>query len=161
MSATPSKPPQADEDRAPGRPGRLYRAGTGILGRLLRLPPVRGSREVAEAYSAAGTCEAGDARYVSRLAYAVEAGRVKSLEWSSVVMPSGHGCRITGARQEPMQGGLKLASGGGCTVTLREVGENVKVAAENCSAACGSEAYFEPLLVDRRGQCTLLRPQAR
>ncbi len=32
---------------------------------------------------------------------------------------------------------------------------------EGCAAMCGSQGYLEPLLVDRRGNCQLLRPQAR
>jgi hypothetical protein len=37
----------------------------------------------------------------------------------------------------------------------------VKVSAEGCSASCGSGAYFEPVLVDRRGSCSLLRPEEK
>lgn len=36
-----------------------------------------------------------------------------------------------------------------------------RVSAENCAELCGSQAYFEPVLVDRRGGCQLLRPHAR
>ena len=59
-----------------------------------------------------------------------------------------------------MKGGLRLASGR-CTVTLRDLGEYVKVSAENCTERCGSEAYLETVLVDRRGNCQLLRPRPR
>jgi hypothetical protein len=117
-----------------------------------------------DGYSAAVSCEAGDARYASKLAYTVEAGKVKSLEWMSQVLPNGHRCKVSTANQPPpgaeMRGGIRVTAGT-CAVTLRDLGESVKVAAENCAAACGSEAYLEPLLVDRRGSCRLLRPDVR
>ena len=113
-----------------------------------------------EGYSAAVKCQAGDGRYGAALGYAIEAGKVKSLEWSSKIAPDGHSCKVAGVQQQPFKGGLRVAAGP-CSVTLRELGEFVKVSAENCAAACGSEAYLEPMLVDRRGNCQLLRPQAR
>ncbi len=33
--------------------------------------------------------------------------------------------------------------------------------AQNCTELCGSQAYLEPMLIDRRGYCRLLRPEAR
>jgi hypothetical protein len=113
-----------------------------------------------EGYSATVSCEAGDARYASTLAYAVEAGKLKSLEWQSQVMPNGHQCKLAGLEQQPLKGGLKFVAGR-CAVTLRELGEYVKVTADNCAAACGSQAYLEPMLIERRGGCRLLRPEAR
>ena len=113
-----------------------------------------------QAYTGTVRCEAGDGRYGSLLRYAVEAGRIKSFEWRSKLAPGGHMCLIVDPAQQAMSGGLRLASGG-CRVTLREVGERVKVAAESCEQVCGSEAYLEPLLVDRRGNCRLLRPEAK
>jgi hypothetical protein len=112
------------------------------------------------AYSATVRCEAGDERYASSLRYAVEAGRVKSFEWRSKLAPGGHMCLVVSPAQQAMSGGLRLATGG-CSVTLREIGESVKVAAEGCTQVCGSEAYLEPLLVDRRGSCRLLRAEAK
>jgi hypothetical protein len=44
---------------------------------------------------------------------------------------------------------------------MRDLGEFVRVLAEDCAEFCGSEAYLEPVLVDKRGNCALLRPQAR
>jgi hypothetical protein len=113
-----------------------------------------------DAYSAAVRCEAGDERYASSLQYAVEAGRLKAFEWTSKLAPSGHTCALGNLAQQPLTGGLRFASGG-CSVTLREVGDNVKVAAEGCAQHCGSAAYLEPLLVDRRGHCRLMRPDAK
>jgi hypothetical protein len=113
-----------------------------------------------DAYSAAVRCEAGDERYASSLSYSVEAGRLKAFEWRSKLVVSGHTCALANLTQQPFSGGLKFAAAG-CNVTLREVGESVKVAAEGCSKLCGSEAYLEPLLVDRRGHCRLLRPEAK
>lgn len=103
-----------------------------------------------DGYSASLRCEAGE----SMLAYAVEQGKLKSFEWRS------SSCTLSGLEQSPMTGGLRLVSGG-CTVTLREVGDQVKVAAERCSEQCGPQGGLEPLLVDRRGNCRLLRPEAR
>ena len=85
---------------------------------------------------------------------------MKGFEWRSKVAPGGHTCALAGLAQQSLSGGLKLASGG-CSVTLREVGENVRVAAEGCAQFCGSEAYLEPLLVDKRGNCRLLRQEAK
>ena len=113
-----------------------------------------------EGYSAQVRCDTANGRYSATLAYAVQAGQVQMLEWQSKVAPSGHVCRLAGLRQTPFTGGLRAESGG-CRVTLREVGEFITVAAESCSHACGSEAYLEPQLVDRRGNCQLLRPVAR
>jgi hypothetical protein len=62
--------------------------------------------------------------------------------------------------QETMPGGLRFAAGG-CRVTLRDLGDFVVLSAEGCSKQCGPEAYLEPLLVDRRGNCELLRHGAR
>jgi hypothetical protein len=113
-----------------------------------------------DAYSATVRCEAGDDRYASSLTYSIEAGRLKAFEWRSKLAATGHACSVAKLQQQPASGGLTFA-GGGCTVTLREVGENVKIAAEGCAKLCGSEAYLEPLLVDRRGRCRLLRPDAK
>jgi hypothetical protein len=113
-----------------------------------------------DGYSAQVRCETSNGRYSATLAYAVQGGQLQTLEWQSKVAPSGHICRLSGLRQTPFKGGLRAESGD-CKVTLREVGEFITVASENCSHACGSEAYLEPQLVDRRGNCQLLRPVAR
>ncbi len=111
-------------------------------------------------YSAAVRCEVQEARYVSTLAYEVNHGVLKALEWRSRVAPGGHPCAVSGLEQRPFKGGLRFAAGR-CAVTLRELGEFVRVSAEDCAELCGSQGYLEPLLVDRRGHCTLIRPQAR
>ena len=113
-----------------------------------------------EGYSATVRCENTEGRYASTLAYAVEGGRLKSLEWRSRVAPGDHPCTIAGLEQRPANGGLRFASGS-CSVSLRDLGDYVRVAAEGCAAMCGSQGYLEPVLVDRRGSCQLLRPQAR
>lgn len=113
-----------------------------------------------DGYAASVRCQVGDERYTSFLSYAVEAGRVKSFEWRSKLAPGGHMCIIVNPAQQAMSGGLRLAAGG-CSVTLREVGQSVKVAAEYCTQVCGSEAYLEPMLIDRRGNCMLLRPEVK
>jgi hypothetical protein len=118
-----------------------------------------------DAYSAAVRCETNDGRYASSLAYTVEAGKLRpgSLEWRSRLAPSGHACAL-GARepfvQSAMAGGLRF-SAGRCNVTLRDLGEYVRVVAEDCAESCGSQAYLEPILLDRRGSCTLLHPRQR
>jgi hypothetical protein len=113
-----------------------------------------------DAYSATVRCEAtGEPRYSSTLGYTVESGVLKAFEWRSRVQPGGHSCELTGLQQQPFKGGLRLASGD-CRITLREVGGAVKLAAEGCSAQCGSQAYLEPMLIEGRS-CRLLRPEAR
>jgi hypothetical protein len=111
-------------------------------------------------YSASIRCEAGDARYASALNLAVEAGKLQSLEWRSKVAPAGHACSVAGPQQQPVKGGLRFVSGR-CTLTLREIGDYVRLSAENCLEQCGSQAYLEPLVIDRRGNCRLLRPEVR
>ncbi len=111
-------------------------------------------------YSATVRCDARDGNYASSLAYSVEAGRLKSLEWRSKVEPSGHVCNLNGAEQQLSKGGLRFVAGR-CSVTLRDLGEYVRAAAENCSEQCGSQAYFEAMLIDKRGACRLLRPESR
>jgi hypothetical protein len=113
-----------------------------------------------DAYGANVSCEAGDGRYASSLAYAAEGGKLKSLEWQSRVAPNGHYCKVSATEQQPLKGGLKIAAGR-CAITLRDLGESVLVSAQNCAELCGSEAYLESMLVDRRGHCRLLRPEAR
>ena len=113
-----------------------------------------------DGYSATVRCETSEGRYASTLAYAVESGKLKSLEWRSTVAPGDHPCTISGLEQRPANGGLRFASGR-CSVSLRDLGDYVRVAAEGCAAMCGSQGYLEPVLVDRRGSCQLLRPQAR
>ena len=115
-----------------------------------------------DAYGASVSCEANDARYSSSLRFNLEAGKLKAgaLEWRSKIAPGGHQCAVSAAAQQPMKGGLKFAAGG-CVVTLRDLGEQLVVSARDCTELCGSQAYLEPLLIGRRGQCRLLRPEPR
>jgi hypothetical protein len=113
-----------------------------------------------QAYSAEVRCEFEGGRYASSLHYAVTAGKLQQLDWRSRVAPSGHSCGVMQLVQQPFEGGLRFAVGR-CRVTLRDLGEYVRVSAENCAELCGSQAYFEPVLVDRRGGCQLLRPHSR
>ena len=117
-----------------------------------------------DGYSASVRCELTEGRYASTLAYAVENGKLKSLDWRSKVAPGNYPCTVGGPEraleQQPYSGGLRFAAAG-CSVTLRDLGEYVRVTAENCAAMCASQAYLEPVLVDRRGGCQLLRPQTR
>lgn len=111
-------------------------------------------------YSAEVRCEPGAGRYASVLDYKVQDGRLTRLEWSSRVAPAGHVCALQATEQQPFEGGLRFVAGR-CRVTLRDLGEYVRVSAEDCAEHCGSLAYLEPVLVDRRGACQLLRPQSR
>jgi hypothetical protein len=113
-----------------------------------------------DAYSAAVHCDASEAQYKSTLSYRIEAGKLQSFDWHSGLAPGGHRCSIANVQQQPLKGGLRF-SAGRCNVTLRELGEYVRVAAENCTEQCGSQAYLEPLLIDQRGHCRLLRGEAR
>ena len=114
-----------------------------------------------DAYSATLRCEVAEGRYGSTLALTVESGKLKSLDWRSTVAPGNHSCALHGLEQRPdsgeLRGGLRFASGR-CTVILRDLGEVVRITAEDCAEMCGSQAYLEPLLVDRRGSCQLIRP---
>lgn len=113
-----------------------------------------------EAYSASVRCESAQGRYAATLAYAVEQGKLKSLEWRSKVAPAGHTCDVGELVQQDYSGGLRF-SAGRCKVTLRELGAYVRVVAEDCADQCGSQGYLEPVLVDRAGACLLLRPHSR
>lgn len=112
-----------------------------------------------EHYSARVRCEAKEGRYQSRLSLSVEKGKLKSLEWRSVE-PDGQACSLAASGQQPMRGGLRFVAGA-CRITLRDAGEFVALRADNCTAHCAAEAHIEPLLIDRRGNCELLRHGAR
>jgi hypothetical protein len=111
-----------------------------------------------EKYSAHLHCDAGDGQYSSTLNLAVDAGKLRSIEWRSKLAASGHACTIAGAEQQPMQGGLRFAAGQ-CVITLREIGDYLWLAAGNCTEQCGSQAYLEPMVIDRRGYCRIVRPE--
>jgi len=113
-----------------------------------------------ESYSANIRCEAADSRYASSLNLAVDSGKLQSLDWRSKVGSSGHTCNVANLQQEAWKGGLRFAAGR-CNVTLREVGDYVRVVAENCVEQCGSQAYLEPLVIDRRGNCRLIHTESR
>ena len=112
-----------------------------------------------EGYSATVHCELRDGEHAAGLDYAVSGGRVQSFEWRTRG-PDGKSCRAAGLAQQPMKGGIRLADGA-CRVTLRDLGESLRVSAEGCSTQCEAPASFEPLLVDRRGHCQPFRPQPR
>ena len=117
-----------------------------------------------DTYSANVRCEVAEGRYASKLALNVENGKLKSLEWRSKVGPGDQPCALVNPEQRPDNGGLRGGlrfNAGRCSVTLRDLGEFVRVTAEDCAAMCGPQAYLEPLLVDRRGNCQLLRPQSK
>ena len=113
-----------------------------------------------DGHSGTARCELSEGRYASSLAYAVEGGKLKSLDWRSKVSPGGHPCVLPSLEQRPFKGGLQFGAGR-CRVTLRDLGDYVRVLAEDCAEFCGSQGYLEPVLVDRRGGCQLLRPSAR
>ena len=112
-----------------------------------------------EKYSANVRCEAEDARYSSSLNLAVESGTLQSLEWRSRMAGSGHTCSVANLEQRPWKPGLRFTSGR-CSVSLREIGDYVWLTAEDCAEHCGSQAYLEPVVIDRRGYCRLLRPES-
>ena len=154
-----------------GRPGTASLQGTwsGTVLRGTRYAPGGQERErfefserfpAMDAYSAQVRCEQAEGRYSATLAYAVEQGKLKSFEWRSRVAPAEHSCAVAELAQQAYAGGLRFAAGR-CKVTLRDLGEYVRVTAEDCIEQCGSQAYLEPLLVDRDGACRLLRAQPR
>lgn len=112
------------------------------------------------AYNANVRCDVREGRYASSLAYAVDAGKLKALDWRSTLTPSGHTCIVSATEQRAFNGGLRFVAGR-CTVTVRDLGDYVRVSAQNCAEQCGSEAYLEPVLVDKRGKCRLLHPESR
>lgn len=107
-----------------------------------------------EGYSARVRCEAKEGRYYARLRLAVDGGKLREFEWQSSE-PGGQTCRVVASDQQPMRGGLRFVAGA-CRITLRDAGEFVALRAESCDAQCG-EAHLEPLVIDRRGNCELLR----
>ena len=113
-----------------------------------------------DGYGANVHCETADARYASTLAYAVEGGKLKSIEWRSTASPGDHPCAVSGLEQQAFSGGLRFVTGR-CSVTLRDLGEYVRVSAQDCAAMCDAQGSLDPMLVDHRGGCQLLRPQAR
>jgi hypothetical protein len=113
-----------------------------------------------ESYSGNVRCETSEAGYQSTLAYTVKAGKLQALDWRSRAEPNGGACTVTNPRQQARAGGLRFVAGR-CNVTMRELADYVWVAAEDCSEQCGAQGYLEPLLVDRRGRCRLLRGEAR
>jgi hypothetical protein len=116
-----------------------------------------------EDYSAQLGCELADGRYESSFALALDSGRARpgSLQWRSKVAPSGHACALGALEQRPFHGGIRLAAGR-CAVILRDLGDYVKVDAEDCQEYCASQGYFEPLLLDKSGgRCQPLRGQPR
>lgn len=154
-----------------GRPGSATLQGTwsGGLFKGTRYAPGGQERERFEfsekfpsmaSYSVKARCELEQGRYASVLALDVQSGRLQSLDWSSRVGPAGHSCSLVTGEQAPLEGGLRFVSGR-CSVTLRDLGEYVRVSAQGCSAHCGSLAYLEPVLLERDGDCLLLRPEAR
>jgi hypothetical protein len=154
-----------------GRPGTASLQGTwsATVLRGTRYAPGGQERErfefteqfpAMDAYSAQVRCEQAEGRYSATLAYAVEQGKLKSFEWRSRVAPAEHSCAVAELAQQAYAGGLRFAAGR-CKVTLRDLGEYVRVTAEDCMEQCGSQAYLEPVLVDRDGACRLLRAQPR
>jgi len=113
-----------------------------------------------DSYSANVRCEASGGPYSSALNMRVDAGKLQALEWRSTLASSGHACNIGNLQQQPMKGGLRFVSGK-CSVTVREIGDYVRLSAESCAEQCGSQAYLEPLFIDRRGNCQLLRGDSR
>jgi len=117
-----------------------------------------------EAYSASVRCDVSEGPYASTLTLEIESGKLKRADWRSKVSPGEHSCMVAGLTQRPddagMRGGLRFVSGR-CSVSLRNLGDYVRVQADGCSAMCGPQGTLEPLLIDRRGNCQLLRPQAR
>jgi hypothetical protein len=109
-------------------------------------------------YSGTVRCEARDGAYAESVSYAVQAGKVESFEWRA--QAGGRSCSLAKLVQQPMQGGIRLAAGR-CSVTLRDLGEALRVAAEDCSDRCTLPEGLVPLLLDRRGGCELFRPPAR
>ena len=68
--------------------------------------------------------------------------------------------------QQPAHAVMLIALGDDhyAAVLLDDDGEVLDAAAgtaDDCAAFCGSQAYFEPVLVDKRGGCVLTTPRER
>jgi hypothetical protein len=113
-----------------------------------------------ESYNASVHCDASGGPYSSSLNLRVDAGKLQALEWRSKLAGTEHVCSVANLQQQPMKGGLHFTSGK-CSVTLREIGDYVRLVADDCADHCGSQAYLEPLFIDRRGNCQLLRGESR
>src|SRR4029077_12202442 len=103
-----------------------------------------------DSYSAGVRCDVTEGQYSSSLAMRVQSRQLEALDWREKLAQSGHACNLTGLQQEPIKGGLRFTSGR-CNVTLREIGDYTRLAAENGAEQCGWQAYPEPLFIDRRG----------
>ena len=112
-----------------------------------------------EGYGAEVRCEVAEGPYGARLAYSVAGGKLKSLEWRSKSAAGDWACALSALDQRPMRGGLRFAAGTRCAVTLRDLGDFVRVTAEDCAEFCAPGGALEALLVDRRGGCQLFRPK--
>jgi hypothetical protein len=110
-------------------------------------------------YGAEVRCEVSEGSHSAALAYSVAGGRLKRLDWRSKGPAGSQACALSGLEQRPMRGGLRFAAGKHCAVTLRELGEFVRVTAEDCGEFCAPGGVLEALLVDRRGGCLVFRPK--
>jgi len=128
-------------------------------------------------YSTAVQCSASEGKYSTALAFVINTGRLRpgSLSWTSRDAESGDVCVLggTAVRQVRHERGLRFqidrnvtnpggaAGDRGCTISVRSLGEALRVSAAGCSAFCGARVQIEPILVDGVDQCRLLRPIAR
>jgi hypothetical protein len=113
-----------------------------------------------DAYGASVRCEAGYEGYRADLGYEIEGGKLKSFEWHAKAGSNGQSCVVHPSAQQSIKGGLRFVQDR-CAATLRDLGDFVMVTAEGCAAQCGSQAYLEPVLVDKRGHCLLLSREVR
>lgn len=125
-------------------------------------------------YSAAVQCAAGEGAYSTALAFVIKQGRLRpgSLSWTSRDATSGDVCVLggTAVRQLASEAGLRFGIGapgkgteGGrdCTISVRHLGEALRVSPQGCGAHCGNQARIEPILIDDAEHCRLLRPVTR
>lgn len=150
--------PASGELRGVWRAGRFHGTRYGPGGQERERFEFSASFPSLDAYSAKVRCEARADDGSAALDYVVQAGKVRSFQW--IAHAGAASCRVADPLQEPMSGGIRLAADG-CRITLRDLGESLRVAAEGCSEQCQAPARLEPLLVDRRGRCELFRPQPR
>lgn len=128
-------------------------------------------------YGTAVQCGASEGKYSAALAFVINTGRLRpgSLSWTSRDAESGDVCVLggTAVRQVAHERGLRFqikrnatnlggaAGDQDCTISVRDLGEVLRVSAAGCSAFCGARVRIEPILVDGANQCRLLRPIAR
>jgi hypothetical protein len=108
-------------------------------------------------YSANVRCEARDGAYASTLSYVAEAGKIKSLEWRSTLTLR-HTCTIAaGEQRRSRRTAVRRRTS---QRQPRDLGDYVRVAAENCTALAAASLSRGAMSI-RRGAAASCAPETR